>query len=171
MNGISSVHETESIQMEKDLTELKLQVIGRLPVPTSLFLLLLDQRTLESRKHRSFTQLDDWVLCRVRKKGNTAKNTEEVQDSCSKELMRLPSISFDTCWATLSPMKTNSTATFQGNNGFISVYEEGYDKVNLPWLVTSLGNYFTPLKRKLSLGNSQENVIPSDKKLKNDDRN
>ncbi|XWS52685.1 hypothetical protein CRYUN_Cryun11dG0092100 [Craigia yunnanensis] len=46
------------IQMEKDQTELQLQLIGRLPVPTSLKSLLLDQRTLESRKHWSFTMAD-----------------------------------------------------------------------------------------------------------------
>lgn len=37
MNGISLVHVTGSIQMEKDQTELQLQVIGRLRVPTSLY--------------------------------------------------------------------------------------------------------------------------------------
>ncbi|XWS28416.1 hypothetical protein CRYUN_Cryun25bG0066900 [Craigia yunnanensis] len=50
MNRISSVQETESIQIEKDQTELQLQVIGRLPVPTSLYSPFLDQRTLDSRK-------------------------------------------------------------------------------------------------------------------------
>ncbi|XWS73724.1 hypothetical protein CRYUN_Cryun02cG0153000 [Craigia yunnanensis] len=71
----------------------------------------------------------------------------------------------------LSPMETNSTATFQGSNSFISIREEGFDKVNLPLSVPSLDNYFTPLKRKLGLGNRQENLIPSDKNLNNDKRN
>ncbi|KAK6235394.1 hypothetical protein SCA6_010731 [Theobroma cacao] len=146
-------------------------------------------------------RLDDWVLCRVRKKGNITKNTFEVQDSCSTELMRYsPTIeelhpTFTDCRTdmitnclnqdcqvlalllagqALSPMETNSTATFHGSNesnSFISVYEEGSDKVKLPTLNPSLDNYFNPLTRKLSLGNREENLLPSDKKLNNDKRN
>lgn len=39
------------------------------------------------------SQLDDWVLCRVRTKGNMSKNTCEDQDGCRMELPRyLPKI-------------------------------------------------------------------------------
>ena len=58
----------QTIEMGKDQTELQLQVIGRIPVPTSLYSLLLDQRTLESRKHWSFTLVEpprefrQWIM-------------------------------------------------------------------------------------------------------------
>ncbi|XVF04917.1 hypothetical protein REPUB_Repub05bG0126100 [Reevesia pubescens] len=160
---------------------------------------LLDRMIKPSRLKGSM-RLDDWVLCRVRKKGNKSKNTIEVEDICSTELMRCtPTIeelqptfthgrtdiitdclnqdcqvlALILAGQALSPIETNSTATFQGsnnNNCFISVYEEGSEKVNLPMLVPSLGNCFTPLKGKLSLGNREENLIPSDNKLNYDKR-
>ncbi|XWS28417.1 hypothetical protein CRYUN_Cryun25bG0067000 [Craigia yunnanensis] len=139
---------------------------------------------------------DDWVLCRVQKKGNISKKTLEVQDSFSTELMRYsPMIekmkpTFTHCRTNMitdslnqhcqvldlihagqvsSPIECNSTATFRGSNSFISVYEGGSDKVNLPLLVPSSDNYFTTEKKKktLGLGNKQENLILSEKKLNN----
>ena len=68
----------------------------------------------------------------------------------------------------LSPIECNSTATFQGSNNFISVYEEGSDKVNLPLLIPSWQLFHhTQKKRILGLGNRQENLILSDEKLNN----
>ncbi|XWS73729.1 hypothetical protein CRYUN_Cryun02cG0153500 [Craigia yunnanensis] len=136
---------------------------------------LLDRMIKPSRLQGSM-RLDDWVLCRVRRKRIISKNTLEVQDSNSTELMRLSNqdcqvLALVLAGQALSPMETNSTVTFQGSNSFISVSEEGFDKVNLPLSVPSLDNYFTPLKRKLGLGNRQENLIPSDKNLNNDKRN
>ncbi|XVE59805.1 hypothetical protein DITRI_Ditri05aG0076400 [Diplodiscus trichospermus] len=158
---------------------------------------LLDRMIKPSRLKGSM-RLDDWVLCRVRRKGNISKNTLEVQESNTTESMQYsPTIekmqpTFTPCRTdmitdclnqdcqvlalllagqALSPMEANSTTTCQGSNSFISVSGEGSDKVNLPLLVPSLNNYFSPLKRKLSLGNRQENLIPSDKKLNNNKRN
>ncbi|XWS71312.1 hypothetical protein CRYUN_Cryun03dG0127300 [Craigia yunnanensis] len=158
---------------------------------------LLD-RMIKPPRLKGSMRLDDWVLCRVQRKGNISKNKIEVQDMNSTELMRYsptiekmqPTITLcgtdmitdclnQDCQVlalvlsgqALSPMETNSTATFQGSNSFISVSEEGSDKVNFPLIVPSLDNYFTPLKRKLGLGNRQGNLIPSDKKLNNDKRN
>ncbi|XP_022730122.1 NAC transcription factor 32-like [Durio zibethinus] len=140
---------------------------------------LLDRMIKPSRLKGSM-RLDDWVLCRVRKKGNMSMNTLEVKDSCSTELMRFSPANakmqptFTHCRTDmitdclnqdcqvlalilaghdLSPIETNSTATFK----------EGSDKVNLPLLVPSLGTCFTPQKRKLGFGNRQEYLIPSDK--------
>lgn len=152
---------------------------------------------MHEKAYLLFPQLDDWVLCRVRRKGNISNNTLEVQDSHSTEWMRhsptiekmQPTVTHcrtdmitdclnQDCQVlalvlagqALSPLETNATATSQGTKGFVSVSGEGSDKVNLPLLVPSLDNYFTPLKRKLSLGNMQENLVSCDKKLNNDKR-
>ncbi|XVF47144.1 hypothetical protein PTKIN_Ptkin03bG0085800 [Pterospermum kingtungense] len=154
---------------------------------------LLDRMIKPSRLKGSM-RLDDWVLCRVRRKGNISKNTLEVQDRNSTEWMRHSPIiekmqpTLTDCRTdmitdclnqdcqvlalvlagqALSPMEMNATATSQGTKGFISVSGEGSDKVNLPLLVPSLDNNFTPLKRKLSFGNRQENLTSSDKNLNN----
>ncbi|OMP09489.1 No apical meristem (NAM) protein [Corchorus olitorius] len=177
---------------------------GRPPKGVKTEWIMNEYRLLETlikpSRLKGSMRLDDWVLCRVRKKGNISKNTLEVQDGCSTELMRYsPTIEevqptfmyrrtdmISDCLnqdcqvlalvlagQDLSPMETNSTATFQGskNNNFVSICEEGSDEVNLPTLDFSSVNYFNPLKRKLTQGNREDNIIPSGNKPNNDKRN
>ncbi|KAK8649680.1 hypothetical protein V6N13_139346 [Hibiscus sabdariffa] len=97
-------------------------------------------------------RLDDWVLCRVRRKGNMSKNTLQVQESNGARLVRSMQQPASTpgradmitdylnqdCQVLalilggqdLGPMETNSAATFQGSNSLISFGKEDSEKRN-----------------------------------------
>lgn len=119
------------------------------------------------------SQLDDWVLCRVRQKGNMPKNTCEGQDSPNTELISyLPKIEEQHSIQTKHiDMDTDHlynhyqliASMFAGHplphiegsndiNGYGSVREDDSDKLNLPITVSSFDNFFNPQK-----GNSEKN--------------
>ncbi|GMI84123.1 hypothetical protein HRI_002081600 [Hibiscus trionum] len=96
-------------------------------------------------------RLDDWVLCRVRRKGNTSKNTIQVQEGNDTRLVRSMQpasthgradmitdylnqdcqvLALILAGQGLPPMETNSAATFHGNNSFISFSNEDSEKRN-----------------------------------------
>ncbi|KAK8603728.1 hypothetical protein V6N13_096201 [Hibiscus sabdariffa] len=96
-------------------------------------------------------RLDDWVLCRVRRKGSMSKNTLQVQESNGARLVRsmqpastpgrtdmITDYLNQDCQVLalilggqdLGPMETNSAATFQSSNSLISFSKEDSDKRN-----------------------------------------
>ncbi|KAE8677229.1 sucrose-binding protein-like [Hibiscus syriacus] len=102
-------------------------------------------------RFRGSMRLDDWVLCRVRRKSNISKNTSKVQDGTDTKFTRSmqPEFAHDggdmmsdclnqDCQVLalilsgqgLPPIEANPTATFQGSNNFISFGKEDYEKRN-----------------------------------------
>ncbi|KAK9279857.1 hypothetical protein L1049_013539 [Liquidambar formosana] len=146
-------------------------------------------------------RLDDWVLCRVRQKGNMSKNTCEGQDSPSTELVsHLPTIEsqptytnhntgmftdplFKDChqviasilmYQDLPPIKTVSSVSFQGSNegnSCSSLYEDISDKMNSPITVSSFDSFLNPSKRKKSIEGNRCANSPSKKQLTNNNKN
>lgn len=144
-------------------------------------------------------QLDDWVLCRVRQKGNVSRNTFEVEESAKKELVRYLTnaeevhpthTNYNTDMITeclnkdcrllasilaeqaLPPIETISRVNFQGinkGNSFTLVYDDGNNKVNYPITVSSSENN-NALKRKCNEEDGHHNLLPCNKKLNSGNR-
>ncbi|KAF5447149.1 hypothetical protein F2P56_032719 [Juglans regia] len=135
-------------------------------------------------------RLDDWVLCRVRHKGNMSKDAGEDQDSCSLELQEcLPKIEqvqptptkYDADMITdylnkdcgvlawiLPTIQTISSVSSEGHsksNDFIPVHGSGTNKVNSTTTVSSMDSYINHRKRKSSEENEYE-YFRSNEKLK-----
>lgn len=125
------------------------------------------------------SRLDEWVLCRVRTKGNISKNTSEDQDSCGLELPRYPPkievqptninhysdiirdcqdkdcqlLASILASQALPPIQTISSLSFDASNkanSFTSVYGNGHNNLNTPIPASSLGSYINQLERKSS---------------------
>ncbi|XP_021681110.2 NAC domain-containing protein 68-like [Hevea brasiliensis] len=159
---------------------------------------LLDATVKPSRSKGSM-RLDDWVLCRIQKKGNASKKTNEVQDEQNKDLVRYLQNMEEACRTytnynndmitdclnngcrllasilagqTLPPIETISCISNQGSNkdnSFTLVYEDGSDMLNSPITVASFDNH-SSLKRKPNEEARCENLHPSNKKLDNGNR-
>ncbi|KAK7402139.1 hypothetical protein VNO78_14165 [Psophocarpus tetragonolobus] len=137
---------------------------------------LVDTTTTSSRLKGSM-RLDDWVLCRVRHKGYSWKNSCENQESAS-EVLNLPaklarSEEYPTsmnCHADMitdyqykdyqiiasilvggpiPPTEDMPNLSFKGckSNNIVSVYEDGFTKLNSQTTIPSLDSYFSPLAR------------------------
>ncbi|KAL6341277.1 hypothetical protein AAG906_032395 [Vitis piasezkii] len=155
---------------------------------------LLNTMNRPGSRSKGSMRLDDWVLCRVRHKGNMPKNTCEGQDSPSTELISyLPKIEeqqpmhtkhndMDTGYLynhcqliasllaghPLPHIETISNVTFKGSNNsnsYGSVHEDGSDKVNLPITVSSFDSFFNPLNGNSTEKHRYENPPPSQKML------
>ncbi|KAA8544023.1 hypothetical protein F0562_021801 [Nyssa sinensis] len=151
----------------------------------------VDEIKLDSWKEcLLLSQLDDWVLCRVRQKGNMSNNMWEVQDSPSKELMEylpnieeLPSahtqpnkdiITDYLLYQALPITETISSASFQYGNNISncgSVYEAGSHTGNSPVTISFFDSLSDPSKVKPNEGNSYENILPSTKMVTSDSKN
>lgn len=135
------------------------------------------------------SQLDDWVLCRVRQKGNISKNTYEDGDSCSVELpsyspqieeeVQLTSTDYNAgmimdypftdcqllpliLTGALPQIETISSLSFGGSNKgnhFTPGYVDGSNNVKSPTTVSSLGSYF----RRFSEESEYENFLSNGK--------
>lgn len=144
-----------------------------------------------------FLQLDDWVLCRVRQKGNVSKNINEVQDDQNKDdIWYLPKMEeargtytnysnelITDCFnkdrrflasilagQTLPPIDTISCLSNQRSDKDNSVvYEDGSDMLNSPITVSSFDNH-SSLKMKPNEEARCENLHPSNNKLNNGNR-
>lgn len=135
------------------------------------------------------SQLDEWVLCRVRHKGYSSKNLSENQENpCEpnipvnlqtseehptntkfradmitdyqyKDYQIIASILVG---GVIPPNENMSSLSFKGSKGnnLTSEYEEGSNKVNSQTAIPSLECYFNPLKRKSNEDDDQfENLI------------
>ncbi|XP_021683845.2 NAC domain-containing protein 2-like [Hevea brasiliensis] len=159
---------------------------------------LLDA-TMKPSRPKGSMRLDDWVLCRVRQKGNVSKNMYEVRDTQNKDLVWYsPKMEEAFCaytdyntdmiadclnkdfrflasilaGQTSPPIETISCVSNQGSNmdnSFTSVYEDGSNKLNSLVTISSFDNY-SSLKRKTSEESSHDNLHPSNKKLNNGNR-
>ncbi|XP_059663806.1 NAC domain-containing protein 1-like [Cornus florida] len=138
-------------------------------------------------KLKASMRLDDWVLCRVRQKGNMSKNTWEVGSprkepvGCLSKIQELPSpqkepypdvitdyLLYKDCHPlpymldsqTLPPMETISSPSFQYNNEGNNCGSSYQD------------NFFSPSKAKLANEvRGYQNVLPSTKMVSNDNKN
>ena len=137
------------------------------------------------------SQLDEWLLCRVRTKGNISKNTSKDQDSCGLELPRYsPKIEVqptyinyysDIIWycqdkdcqllasilasQALPRIQTISSLSFDASNkanSFTSVHGTGPNNLNTPIPVSSLGSHNNQLEWKSSEENKYENFLSND---------
>ncbi|KAJ8751361.1 hypothetical protein K2173_016555 [Erythroxylum novogranatense] len=149
---------------------------------------LLDTAINKPSRLKGSMRLDDWVLCRVRHKGNISThtynnqeelgrdtgNTEEtcptyntvqnnmIIDYLSKDCTILSSI---LSGENLPSIDTISCISFQESKGnsLNSVYEEAIDKMSSPVTVSSFENY-NPLKRKIMEVDNNGSFLQSKKK-------
>ncbi|MED6218524.1 hypothetical protein PIB30_116616 [Stylosanthes scabra] len=138
--------------------------------------------------HSMLVQLDDWVLCRVRHKGYSSKNSCENQDNpCEPNMLpNLPrgdegypttDMNFQADVITDYQYKDyqilasilvggHVPTTERGGNGPItSVHEDGLHKEDSYMTVSPLDCYFNTLKRKSNEDNQYENLISFNSKL------
>lgn len=137
------------------------------------------------------SQLDEWLLCRVRTKGNISKNTSKDQDSCGLELPRYPPeievqptyinyysdiirdcqdkdcqlLASILASQALPPIQTISSLSFDASNkanSFTSVHGTGPNNLNTPIPVSTLGSYNNQLEWKSSEENKYENFLSND---------
>lgn len=145
------------------------------------------------------SQLDDWVLCRVRYKGYSSKNLSENQENPYEPNIpaNLPrgedyptSTNFEADMSKdyqykdyqiiasilvggpIPPTENMSSLSFKGSkcNNLASVYEEGFNKVNSQTTISSLDGYFDPLKRKSDEGDEYENLISFNRKFNTENK-
>lgn len=127
-----------------------------------------------------FSQLDEWVLCRVRLKSSLPKSAGAVHVSQKAEVlvdMACPTYTYGKtdmitdclykdCNQPLPPIQTISSTSNNGNS-FTSVYEGGglFDNIGKsPLTVIAVETYFNPLKRKPSVQeNGYENILLSNR--------
>lgn len=146
------------------------------------------------------SQLDDWVLCRVRKK-DMIKNMCEARDNNSTESVRdsprnkesdpkftdnrkemitdflnqeCQVLAFILANQALTPVETIPSGSFQGSkkdSSFTSPQGDSPDKGNSPIAVSSLEYCDNSQKRKPSMENGYEDLLPSSKKINDNNRN
>ncbi|KAG5114690.1 hypothetical protein JHK82_037959 [Glycine max] len=159
---------------------------------------LVDTITTSSRLKGSM-RLDDWVLCRVRHKGYSPKNSCENQESpnelnLSAKLPRseeyptnmncradmIPDYQYKDYQIIASilvggpipPTESMPNLSFKGckGNNVVSVYEDDFTKVNSQATIPSLESYFNPLTRKSSEDEQYENLISFNRKFNTENR-
>ncbi|KAG2670348.1 hypothetical protein I3760_14G081500 [Carya illinoinensis] len=123
-------------------------------------------------------RLDDWVLCRVRQKGNMAKETCEDQGSCRmgfpqiEEELQATFRNYNADIIMDSPFKnpalisiqTNSGVSFEGSNKsnhFDSVYGDCSNIVNSPTTASTLGIYFNNDMNSYNQNHSHRDIFNS----------
>ncbi|XP_050215264.1 NAC domain-containing protein 2-like [Mercurialis annua] len=158
---------------------------------------LLDRTTKPSRTKGSM-RLDDWVLCRVRQRGSTTKNTTEGQDSQNRDSAWFIPDMEETCRTYISyktdmitnclnqdcqvlasilagqalpPIETVSGVSNQGSNkdNSFTYLEEGSEKLNSSITIFSSDSSST-LKRKPNEDVGFNKLLLSDKKFSNINR-
>ncbi|XP_052186977.1 NAC domain-containing protein 2-like [Diospyros lotus] len=151
-------------------------------------------------KLRGSMRLDDWVLCRVRQKGNMSKNTwGRVQDSPIQELRgnfpkieELPSahaysntnvitdhgyrgwhVSASILTQSLPHFKNLSSEIFQNSSTstISSLYGDGSDEGNFPLGNSFFETIFNAPKGKFNEETTRDNVLPSAKSVTSDKEN
>ncbi|CAN1304675.1 NAC transcription factor 25 [Linum perenne] len=154
--------------------------------------------TISNPRQKGSMRLDDWVLCRVKQKcsnpkslwedrsapiqelpGTFPKQNEKIQMNINpnddmvrnylyKECPMLPYIFASQDFSCSKPA---SSINFQGSDkSSTSGYEEDSDDKNLQFSsVTSLDNFFNPLKRKDVEADQQDSSFLQSKKPKSDD--
>ncbi|MED6184318.1 hypothetical protein PIB30_046338 [Stylosanthes scabra] len=155
---------------------------------------LVDTITSPSRLKGSM-RLDDWVLCRVRHKGYSSKNSCENQDNpCEPNMLpNLPrgdegypttNMNFQVDMITdyqykdyqilasilvgghVPTTESLPSLNLKGGNGpKTSVHEDGFHKEDSYMTVSPLDCYFNTLKRKSNEDNQYENLISFNRKL------
>ncbi|KAF8395203.1 hypothetical protein HHK36_019146 [Tetracentron sinense] len=155
----------------------------------------LPDKMIQPSKFKGSMRLDDWVLCRVRKKGNMPRNTWEDRVDPSTEPVSYfpefkeqpstntnpnvdvatnylykdcPMLAYIFSSQGIPGFETISNMSFQGSNNSntCSVTED-----SSPIAVTSFDSFFNPLKRKPVEGNQNENLLPFSKKITNYNEN
>lgn len=141
------------------------------------------------------SQLDDWVLCRVRHKGYSLKHLCVNQENpCEQNLQANPRRSEEYSTHTNfqadmitdyqykdyqiiasilvggpvpSTQSMSSLDDLRGSKGnnLTSVYEDSFSKVNSQMTVPSWDSYFNPLKRKSNEDDQCENLISFNSKF------
>ncbi|KAK6936031.1 NAC domain [Dillenia turbinata] len=178
---------------------------GRAPKGHKTDWIMIEYRLLEtvmSRPSRAkgSMRLDDWVLCRVRRKGNISNNKSKVHDCPSGEPIGiLPKIQ-EQCltyeapkfiteiWnkdcqtlarllagQALPPLVENipslSSQGSDNGNSCSSVHEGLSDMDNSPITVSSSNSLFNPFKMKPVEENSYNNLLGSNKELIRENEN
>ncbi|CAN0926864.1 NAC transcription factor 29 [Linum grandiflorum] len=180
---ILSSNEMASVGVKKALVFYK----GRPPKGIKTDWIMYEYRlpdSLCSPRQKGSMRLDDWVLCRVKKKCSNPRSIWEDQSATVQELpkqhelrqMNVKSYLYKEC-----PMlpyifasqefpctKQASSINIQGSEqSSISGYAEDYDDKNFQFSsVISLDNFFNPLKRKDMQTDQQDTSFPLSKKPK-----
>jgi len=145
------------------------------------------------------SQLDDWVLCRVRHKGYSSKISCENQENPSELNLsaKLPRseeyptnmncrtdmitdyqykdyqiIASILVGAPVSPTENMPNMSFKGCKGanLVSVLEDGFTKVNSQVTFPSLDSYFNPLTRKANEDEQYGNLISFNRKFNTENK-
>ncbi|CAN1304672.1 NAC transcription factor 25 [Linum perenne] len=153
--------------------------------------------TISNPRQKGSMRLDDWVLCRVKQKcsnpkslwedrsapiqelpGTFPKQNEKIQmNNPNDDMVRnylykeCPMLPYIFASQDFSCSKPASSINFQGSDkSSTSGYEEDSDDKNLQFSsVTSLDNFFNPLKRKDVEADQQDSSFLQSKKPKSDD--
>ncbi|CAN0926859.1 NAC transcription factor 29 [Linum grandiflorum] len=149
---ILSSNEMASVGVKKALVFYK----GRPPKGIKTDWIMYEYRlpdSLCSPRQKGSMRLDDWVLCRVKKKCSNPRSIWEDQSATVQEFP---------C------TKQASSINIQGSEqSSISGYAEDYDDKNFQFSsVISLDNFFNPLKRKDMQTDQQDTSFPLSKKPK-----
>ncbi|CAN1304674.1 NAC transcription factor 25 [Linum perenne] len=147
--------------------------------------------TISNPRQKGSMRLDDWVLCRVKQKCSNPKSLWEDRSAPIQELpgtfpkqndpnddmvrnylyKECPMLPYIFASQDFSCSKPASSINFQGSDkSSTSGYEEDSDDKNLQFSsVTSLDNFFNPLKRKDVEADQQDSSFLQSKKPKSDD--
>ncbi|PSR89980.1 NAC transcription factor [Actinidia chinensis var. chinensis] len=152
--------------------------------------------TSQPSKLKGSMRLDDWVLCRVRQKGNMSKNTWEVRDSPCKntigyfpKMEELPSTQAYSNTNTMTdfgyegrqilasllagqlipPIYNISSEIFQDKGS--SLYDNVSDELNSPLADSFFDIIFNASKGKSNDGTRYDNLFPSTQKVSNNKEN